>query len=60
MYCVLLETLGVSVMDWDLRPSLRVVFLDNYNMLAVILAFPEQANGWLRHGRELSWLNGVS
>lgn len=42
-YFVPLETLGVSVMEWDLRPSVPVVVLDDRNLLALILAFTEQA-----------------
>lgn len=30
-------------MEWDLRPSVPVVVLDDRNMLALILAFTEQA-----------------
>lgn len=57
---VLLETLGVPVRDWDLRPSFLDMFLGDYNIIALILAFIEPVNGWLRCGVDLSWPNDIS
>lgn len=56
---VLLETLGVPVRNWDLTPSFPDTFLCDY-MIALILAFTEQVNGWLRCGVDLSRPNGIS
>lgn len=57
---VLLETLGVPVRNWDLRPSLPDMFLSDYNMVALILAFTEEVNEWLRCRIDLSWPDGIS
>lgn len=57
---VLLETPGVPVRNWDLRPSFPDVLFGDYNMIVLILAFTERVNGWLRREVDLSQSNSIS